>query len=381
MSLIQKRYPFVSQKLRKLIAAALVLCSISFFLSQKSKAAPVEDASAAQELVQASQLAAKGETEKALALYQALVKAHPFSKKAGEAQFQIAQLLQQEGKDMASFKAYTKLLKKYPDTSHFEEAVAEQIKIANTYLQGKRVKLFWIPAFSVVERAQEMYENILMTAPYSKYAALTQFNLGLSLERQGKPMEAIAAYQKLIDKYPTSSICDNALYQIGYVYMSMGMVGRSQDLSALKEAQNSFDDYLVQYPNSDKSLQAYNNVNAMQNREALDILRIAHFYDFSKNYRASALYYSEVIRKFPQTKNAEIAKARLAEIKNEVGESALRPGAVPLTGAQAAAARKLQGEVETTALSNYDGPPKKEIAPKADSKNLPEMRTDVKEVQ
>ncbi len=356
-------------------------CCSFFCVSAKILAAPTEDLSATQELAEANKIEASGDAEKALALYKSLVKEHPFSQKAGEAQFQVARLLLQRGDDNGSFKAYTYLLKKYPDTPHFEEAVAEQIKIANAYLQGKKVKLFGVPAFTVVERAEDMYGTILMTAPYSKYAALTQFNLGLSLERQGKAMEAVAAYQKLIDKYPTSSICDNALYQIGYVYMSLGMVGRSQDLSALKDAQNSFDDYLVQYPNSEKSLQAYDNVNAMQSREAQDILRIARFYDFSKNYRASSVYYNEVIRKFPQTKDGAIAKARLAEIKNEVGEAALRPGAVPLTGPQAAAARKLQGAVETTALSDYDGPPKKEILSNPDSKNLPEMRTNIKEVQ
>ncbi|MBX9742677.1 MAG: outer membrane protein assembly factor BamD [Chthoniobacterales bacterium] len=344
-------------------------------------AATREEASTREEFAQATQLAASGETEKAVALYQGFVRAHPFSSKAEEAQFQLARLLQQEGKDTASFKAYTNLLKKYPETPHFEEAVAEQITIANAYLRGKRVKLCGIPAFSVVERAQEMYENILMMAPYSKYAALTQFNLGLSLERQGKNMEAIAAYQKLIDKYPTSSICDNALYQIGYAYMSLGMIGKSQDLSALKEAQHSFDDYLIQYPNSDKSLQASDNIAAMQHREALDTLRIARFYDFSKNYRASSVYYNEVIRQFPQSKDAAISKARLAEIKNEVGEEALRPGALPLSGPQAAANRRLQAQVETTSLSNYDGPPKKEIAPNDHSPSLPEMRTNIKEVQ
>ena len=369
--------------LRTIFTALLVLTLILIVSSIHAVAVPAEaDLSSEAELAVAHELAASNNIDKAIHEYQLIVKSHPFSKKAAEAQFQVAQLLQQQGNLMGSFKAYTTLLKKYPETPHFEAAVAEQIKIANTYLQGKKIKIFGIPAFSAVERSQEMYETILSTAPYSKYAALTQFNLGLSMERQGKSTEAIAAYQKLIDKYPTSSICDDALYQVGYVYMSLGMVGKSQDLSALKEAQNNFEDFLIQYPNSEKTLQARDNMKLMLNREGIDTLRIARFYDFSKDYKASSVYYNEVIRKFPQTKDASIAKARLAELKSEVGAEALRFGSqAPLSGEQAAVRRKLQGQVETTALSNYDGPPKKEIAPSDSSTPRPEMRTNFKEVQ
>jgi outer membrane protein assembly factor BamD len=333
------------------------------------------------EVSTAEELAASNQLDLAIHEYQLLVKNHPFSKEAADAQFQSAQLLVKKGDYNGAFKAYTYLLKKYPETPHFEEAVAEQIKIANSYLQGRKIKVFGIPVFTAVERAQEMYETVLANAPYSKYAALTQFNLGLSLERQGKTSEAITAYQKLIDKYPTSNICDNALYQIGYVYMSLGMRGHSQDLSALKEGENNFEDFLIQYPNNEKLLQARDNINAMLVRECTDTLRIAHFYDFSKDYKSSAIYYNEVIRKYPQTPNASIAKARLAELKNEVGEDALRVGQqTPISGTQMALRRKMQVQVETTALATYSGPPKKEIMSHSDSIPLPEMRTNFKEV-
>jgi outer membrane protein assembly factor BamD len=355
----------------------LFLVPLFFFLS--AGATTID--SSRGEVSTAEELAASNQLDLAIHEYQLLVKNHPFSKEAADAQFQSAQLLVKKGDYNGAFKAYTYLLKKYPETPHFEEAVAEQIKIANSYLQGRKIKVFGIPVFTAVERAQEMYETVLANAPYSKYAALTQFNLGLSLERQGKTSEAIAAYQKLIDKYPTSNICDNALYQIGYVYMSLGMRGHSQDLSALKEGENNFEDFLIQYPNNEKLLQARDNINAMLVRECTDTLRIAHFYDFSKDYKSSAIYYNEVIRKYPQTPNASIAKARLAELKNEVGEDALRVGQqTPISGTQMALRRKMQVQVETTALATYSGPPKKEIMSHSDSIPLPEMRTNFKEV-
>jgi len=346
------------------------------------QAAPEAVLPASVEFAAAQESVASGKTEEAIVQYRQLVRAYPFSKNAAEAQFQLAQLLQKKGDFEGSFKEYTKLLNKYPDTTHFENAVAEQVIIANAYLKGRKVKIFGVPAYASMEKAEEMYQAILAAAPYSKYAPLVQFNYGLSLERQGKGNEAVAAYQKLIDKYPNSSISNTALYQIGYVYMRVGMAGKSQDLSALKEAQNNFEDFLVQYPNDEKSFQANDNMKSMTHRESEDIMRIARFYDFSKNYQSSAIYYNEVIRKFGQTPEASDAKARLAELKDLVGEDGLRSGQQkPLSGEQVAFRRKMQAQVESAGLANYDGPSKNLIKEKDLPLNVPEMKTNVKEVQ
>ncbi len=359
-----------------------ILLSAFLLLGTGLQAAPEALLPASGELAAAQATATAGNLDEAICQYRQLVRAYPFTKNAAEAQFQVAQLLQKKGDFEASFKEYTKLLNKYPDTPHFEDAVAEQVIMANAYLKGKRVKIFGIPAFASMEKAEEMYQAILSTAPYSRYAPLVQFNLGLSLERQGKGNEAVAAYQKLIDKYPNSSISNIALYQVGYVYMRVGMGGKSQDLSALKEAQNNFEDFLVQYPNDEKSFQANDNMKSMVHRESEDIMRIARFYDFSKNYQASAIYYNEVIRKFGQTQEATDAKARLAELKDLVGEDALRSGQQkPLSGAQLAFRRKLQAQVESTGLASYDGPAKNLIKAKDQQMTLPEMKANIKEVE
>ena len=78
-----------------------------------------------------------------------------------------------------------------------------------------------------------MYEAILKNAPYSIYAPITQFNLGLAFERQKAIKQARDAYQTVLDKYPNSDVCDDALYQIAYIYMRLGLTSSSQDLSAL----------------------------------------------------------------------------------------------------------------------------------------------------
>lgn len=338
--------------------------------------------SPADQLAAADAARDAGDLEKAIAAYKNIVHNAPQSSAAPKAQFGLAQALQARGELDAAFKAYQYLLQKYPQTTKFEESVAEEINIANAFLKGTRVKVFGIPTFPSMEKAEQMYTSILKVSPYSKHAAITQFNLGLSMEKQGKAQEAIAAYQKLLDSYPNSSACDDAQYQIAYVYQRLGMTGKSQDLSALKESQNNYQDFLIQYPNSEKTQQAGENMKKMVSKESADTLRIGRFYDFSKDFKAAAIYYNDVIRRFPQSADATAAKMRLDELKSLYGEDTLRVGQErPETGERLAERRRLQAQVESSALANYDGPSRKDIVGEEVPAPRPEMKSNMRDTK
>jgi outer membrane protein assembly factor BamD len=337
---------------------------------------------ASEQLANADSFADSGDTEKAITVYRFIAKVYPKSSEAPKAQFKLSKQLKQKGDFETAFKEYQSLLQKYPQSPNFEEAVSEQIEIANAFLKGRKVKFLGIPMVPSMERAEEMYTSILKTAPYSKHAAITQFNLGLAMEKQGKAQEAIAAYQKVIDKYPNSPACDDAQYQIGYVYQRLGMEGKSQDLSALKESQNNYQDLLLQYPNSEKAKQADDNMKKMTSREADDTLRIARFYDFNKDFKAASIYYNDVIRRFPQTADSSSAKTRLDELKALYGEDALRVGQDrPENGDRLAEKKRLEAQVESSALANYDGPPKKDVVGEEQTLPQPKMKGDMRDAQ
>lgn len=351
------------------------------------KSKPIEnqffpEGSATDQLANADSFADSGDTEKAITVYRYVARTYPKSSEAPKAQFRLAKQLRQKGDFEASFKEYQNLLQRYPQTPDFESAVSEQIEIANAFLKGKRVNFLGIPMVPSMERAEEMYISILKMAPYSKHAPITQFNLALAMEKQGKAQEAISAYQKLIDKYPNSPVCDDAQYQIGYVYQRLGMDGKSQDLSALKESQNNYQDFLLQYPNSEKAKQADDNMKKMTSREAGDTLRIARFYDFNKNFKAASIYYNDVIRRFPQTPDSSAAKTRLDELKALYGEDSLRVGQErPENGERLAEKKRLEAQVESTALANYAGPSRKEIVGEEQTLPQPKMKGDMRDAK
>ena len=361
------------------ILFALVL--VGSLPAQSSSAAAGGDPEAT--FAMAEDLEAAGRNEAALRTYRQFLKAFPSAPQASKAQFRIAEILLAQGNANKAFDAYQTLVTRYPDTPDFENAVSQQVIIANEFLQGRRMMFLGMPLIPGTERAQKMYEAILTNAPFSKHAPIAQFNLGLSMERQGMVNDARLAYQKVLDRYPNSDVCDDALYQIGYIFMRQGLSGNSQDLSALVLAKETFEDFLLQYPKSEKTAQARDNLTTIGDNEAGDLMRIAKYYDWSKDYKAAIIYYNDIIRKQPRTADADIAKSRIEELRAEVGDDALRVGSERAeTGEKLALRRRLQAQVETSALSNFSGPPKDDIVPdELPVVRQPKFRTNVRDLQ
>lgn len=324
-----------------------------------------------------------GATQQAIPAYRQFLKSFPASSLASRAQYRIAELVESTGDLSKAFDAYEALILRYPDTPEFEKAVTKQVLIANTYLGGKKLTFFGMAIVPATDRAEQMFAAILKNAPFSKNAPVAQFNLGLTYEKQGKVKEAAAAYQTVLDKYPSSSIADDAVYQIGYIYMQVGATGHSEDLSALVQAKNTFEDFLLQYPNSEKAAQARDNLKTLGGKESGDLLTIAKFYDRYKNYRAAAIYYNDVMRRQPGTKNAEFARQRVQILRSDIGDDALRTGPERAeTGEKVALRRRMQAQIETSALADFNGPPRGDlVSDELPVVSKPKLRTDMRDVR
>jgi outer membrane protein assembly factor BamD len=325
----------------------------------------------------------QGQTSEAINAYRRAIKRYPLAKPAGEAQYRVAELLESTGNTSRAFNAYQALLTNYPDTQNFERAVSAQVNIANRFLEGKPQSILGLSLGSTAPRAQEMYRAILASAPFSKYAPVAQFNLGLASEKDSKPFEAIAAYQAVMDTYPNSDVVDDAMYQIGYVYMRIGFAQQSQDLSSIISAKNTFEDFLIEFSESEKAPQARENLVRIANKESGDIFQIAKFYEFTRDYRAAVIYYNDVIRRQPDTEDAKISKMRIEELRGEVGDEALRTGPERAeTGEKLAIRRRLQAQIETSALADFAGPPTRDIVPDELPADIrPRMRTSVDDIR
>jgi outer membrane protein assembly factor BamD len=260
-----------------------------------------------------------GQNAQAIDSYRKVVRRFPRSPLASNAQYKVGFLLEKTGDIEGAYKAYIKLNKDYPRSEDFNASIEGQMRVAEAYLKGRKQKVFGIPTLPSMNRAIDIYQSIMRNAPYSRYAPLAQFNIGRAKEKQGEFSGAIQAYQTVVDKYPTSDVADDALFQIGYVYLTIIRVG-SYDRNASRFAREYFEDFLSTYPKHEKAAQARQYLASLGSVQTRSSLKVAQYYDKQRFWRAAIMSYNEVVRLTPDSPDAAIASARLDQLHKKLGE-------------------------------------------------------------
>jgi outer membrane protein assembly factor BamD len=302
--------------------------SIIFQPGKKARyVAPGEEeiSGTALELYLIAQTAEKqGNPKRAIHAYKTIVRRYPKDALAAGALYRAAELQEQLHDYLPAADSFRQLVERYPNSPHFDEAIEAQFRIGEIYLGGKKLKLLGIPIASALDRAVTIFANVVRTAPYGKYTARAQFNIGLAREKQHVPEMAIAAYGAVVNKFPNEPVAADAQYQIGYIWFMAARKGTT-DLAATNNAKTAFQDFLFHYPNSEKAAQARANLDLLQHKETASSYEVAKFYDKQKYYRAAVIYYNEVIRQQPGSAESNHAKKRIDELRAKVGDAALQP--------------------------------------------------------
>src|SRR5581483_126864 len=323
------------------IRVLLVFSVAAFLLPESSKASVVfkpgkkaeytgpggeeELTGDAVELFQVGQAAEnEGNSKRAVRAYKSLVKRHPKDKLASEALYRAAKLEEQQHNLFGAADLFAQLVEKHPSSPHFEEAIEAQFRIGEIYLNGKKVKFLGMPVASALDRAVTIFANVVRTAPYGKYTARAQFDIGLAREKQGANDAAIQAYQAVVDKFPNEPVAVDAQYQIGYIWFTAAQLG-TKDAAAAANAKTAFEDFLFHYPKSEKAAQARANLEILEHKQTTNSYKVAKFYDKQKYYRAAVIYYNEVIRQQPGSQESNEAKKRIDELRAKFGDAALQP--------------------------------------------------------
>ncbi|PYK40212.1 MAG: hypothetical protein DME60_08540, partial [Verrucomicrobia bacterium] len=221
----------------------------------------------AAELFQIAQSAERdGNIKRAIKAYKSLVKRHPKDALAPGALYRAAQLNEQEGEYLRAAESYVQLVERYPTSPHFDEAIEAQFRIGEMYLAGKKKRVLGIPFGSSMDNAVTIFAAIVRSAPYGKYTARAQFNIGLAREKQGASEAATQAYQAVVDKFPNEPIAADAQYQIGYIWFKAARTG-TKDAAAITNARTAFQDFLFRYPTSEKAGQARANLELIEHKQ------------------------------------------------------------------------------------------------------------------
>jgi outer membrane protein assembly factor BamD len=310
----------------------LFLFSLLFFCFAASSPAPVifrpgegwevegqdnVEENSTKQLEKGAKFEKDGKFEDAYRAYRSLVKTWPLSPNSPEAQYRAATMLYKLYDFQKAYKEFQKCVEDYPDSEHFDETLKYQYDIACLFLLGERQKVLTVPTLPSMDKAVEMFEQVIKNGPYSQVAPLAQLKIGFAREKQHKWEEAVKAYQDLIRKYPKSDLADDAQFQIGYAYM-MASKEADYDQTFTNRSIVGFQDYMTKYPQSEKIEQANENLDKLKQEQARGLMRIAEFYDGDRKYEAALIYYNLVIQRFPKAEITKRASVRADELKKIV---------------------------------------------------------------
>jgi outer membrane protein assembly factor BamD len=281
----------------------------------------------ANELFSQAEAAEKdGDRKRAIKIYKRMVKRYPRSNLSPEATWRAARLTEENGDLLRAAGIYRGLMETFPQTKHFQEAIESQFRIGEIYLNGKKRKILGVPLGSTLDEAVEIFAAIVRSAPYGRYTARAQFDIGRAREKQGSADLAIDAYQSVVEKFPNDPLAVDAQYQIGYIWLTATRAG-TYDPDAADKARTAYQDFLLRFPKSEKAPQARENLALLEHRLTRGSLEIAKYYDKAKNYRAAVLYYNEVIRQQPGSAESQVAQKRIDQLRAKVGDAALQSAA------------------------------------------------------
>lgn len=264
----------------------------------------------------------EGEYKIAIREFRKTVKYFPTSPYAAEAQFYIGECFYRMRKPLEAAQEYQVIIDKFPSSNRIREVLERQKSIGDELftLAEREEKGFTNIAKSLLsksnaEKAISVYEMVLKNDPYNLSAAEVQYRIGLCYQSIGKYKEAIKAFQKVIDNYPRSQWVDDAYYQIALSSFSQSLEV-PYDQTMTRRAREKLSEFEKRFPESEKAPIARKKRDSLEVKEAQKVYEIARFYEKQGYFKSAGIYYEEILKKYPQTPWAPLAREALKWIQS-----------------------------------------------------------------
>lgn len=212
----------------------------------------------------------------------------------------------------------TTYLKKQTALQHFREAIELKFQIADRYGGGYKKHVGgveflprWMPA---KEEAIEIYDEVINALPNDDLAAKALFGKAKVVLDNEEYSSSIEVFQTLIRRFPKHTLAPDAYVEICKVYLTESKE-RYPDADFLDLATLNLKKFRQDFPSDERIETAENILAEMQEVYAKSFYDIAKFYERTKKPHASVLYYSKIVKAFPNTKSAELSKKRLSVLR------------------------------------------------------------------
>ena len=176
------------------------------------------------------------------------------------------------------------------------------------------------------EEANNLFTELDLMHPYSKWAIKGQLMSGFSLYQENKYEEAIFTLNKFINLNPKDKNLDYAHYLKGFCfYERINNVSRDQNMAI--KAKETFTELKNKFPKSKYSLKAIQHIKLLNNQLAGYEMTIGKFYQERGKFIAAILRYKTIIKKYKNSAQIPETLFRIMECYLSLG---IKPQAITL---------------------------------------------------
>ncbi|MCX5699925.1 MAG: outer membrane protein assembly factor BamD [Candidatus Omnitrophica bacterium] len=245
----------------------------------------------------------------ALREFNKLIKTYPKSFEASESQYYIGLIQEEQDNLYEAFKAYQKVIDKYPFSERIKDIIVKEYNIAEKFISGYKRKAFGI-TLPVDNPAIEIFTKVVENSTYGPLAPKAEYKLGLVLKGLQRYYEAEDAFEKVISNYPESEWTVPATFQIASCRAALSR-GPDYDQGAMQDAKQKFEEFVRDHPDAVLSEEAEDNIGKLNEKESAASFGIARFYEKQKDYKAAKIYYNSVVDNYPSSSWAAKALERM----------------------------------------------------------------------
>jgi outer membrane assembly lipoprotein YfiO len=226
----------------------------------------------------------------------------------------------------AAIKMFTKIVKCYPESACFSDAIEHYFWIAKKLQGGVRPLYFGtIPGLRDYDSAVKDYELVVQYAPYSYYAPQALIEIA-NLHLRAKHYHlAIGALDQLIDVYPDSVEVPYVYLKIAEIYSSL-VKGDHYNQGGAATALRYYNEFCALFPGHEEIHAVHQKIRELEGSIVRSKIALGDFYFNTRhNGKAAKMLYRSAIDFAPHAAEAQIAEEKIQAILNGI-----RPKSTPI---------------------------------------------------
>lgn len=209
---------------------------------------------------------------------------------------------------------FSTYLKEQLTPKFFEEAIRYKFLIAQAFENGAKRRFLgkesmpkWL---SGKREAIEIYDEVITALPQHDLAVQSLYGKANILFSEEDFKESIEVFQTLLRRFPKSPLARDSYVAITKVYKARSEKDYA-DPDFLDLAEINVKKFRIDFPGDPKNAAAEEVLHAMMEVYARDLYKTAQFYERTKKPKASIIYYTKIMNKYPLTETAMKSQQRL----------------------------------------------------------------------